>query len=188
MPLTTTSLLLIGGAAGVALALAALALRRSAHAASESQRVAAILAVARRYALGDLSRPAPDYGDDQLGSVARGMDQAVQELGRRVDSLARDRARMEAILSSMIEGVLVVDEQGRLQLDNDAARRILKLEQDAIDRPYVDAVTRASSTTSAGCWRAATPARLNSQSRATPPGPSSPRWPPSSPPAVAPCW
>ena len=140
MPLTTTSLLLIGGAAGVALALAALALRRSAHAASESQRVAVILAVARRYALGDLSRPAPDYGDDQLGSVARGMDQAVQELGRRVDSLARDRARMEAILSSMIEGVLVVDEQGRLQLVNDAARRILKLEQDAIDRPYVEAI------------------------------------------------
>ena len=140
MPLTTTSLLLVGFAAGVALALAALALRRSAHAASESQRVAAILAVARRYALGDLSRPAPDYGDDELGRVARGMDQAVQELGRRVDSLARDRARMEAILSSMIEGVLVVDGRGRLQLVNDAARRILKLEQDAIDRPYVEAI------------------------------------------------
>ena len=140
MPLTTTSLLLIGVAAGVALALAALALRRSAQAAGESQRVAAILAVARRYALGDLSRPAPDYGDDDVGSVARGMDQAVHELGRRVDSLARDRARMEAILSSMIEGVLVVDEQGRLQLVNDAARRILKLEQGAIDHSYVEAI------------------------------------------------
>ena len=140
MPLTTTSLLLIGVSAGVALALAALALRRLAQTASEGQRVSAILAVARRYALGDLSRPAPDYGDDGLGSVARGMDQAVQELGRRVDSLARDRARMEAILSSMIEGVLVVDEQGRLQLVNDAARRILKLEQGAIDHPYVEAI------------------------------------------------
>ena len=68
------------------------------------------------------------------------MDQAVQELGRRVDSLARDRARMEAILSSMIEGVLVVDEQGRLQLVNDAARRILKLEQGAINHSYVEAI------------------------------------------------
>jgi two-component system phosphate regulon sensor histidine kinase PhoR len=68
------------------------------------------------------------------------MDQAVQELGRRVESLARDRARMEAILSSMIEGVLVVDEQGRLQLVNDAARRILKLEQGAINHSYVEAI------------------------------------------------
>jgi two-component system phosphate regulon sensor histidine kinase PhoR len=140
MPHTTTTLLLLGVAAGVALAFAALALLRSSRAAGSGQRVNAILAVARRYALGDLSRPAPDYGDDDLGSVARGMDQAVQELGRRVESLARDRARMEAILSSMIEGVLVVDEQGRLQLVNDAARRILKLEQGAINHSYVEAI------------------------------------------------
>lgn len=140
MALTTTPLLLIGVAAGVALALAALALLRSSQAAAGHQRVAAIVAVARRYALGDLSRPAPDYGDDDLGSVARAMDQAVHELGRRVDSLARDRARMEAILSSMIEGVLVVDEQGRLQLVNDAARRILKLETGALNHSYVEAI------------------------------------------------
>jgi two-component system phosphate regulon sensor histidine kinase PhoR len=140
MHLSPTTLLLLGVAAGAALAFAALALFRSSQAAGSGQRVNAILAVARRYALGDLSRPAPDYGDDDLGSVARGMDQAVQELGRRVESLARDRARMEAILSSMIEGVLVVDEQGRLQLVNDAARRILKLEQGAINHSYVEAI------------------------------------------------
>jgi sensor histidine kinase regulating citrate/malate metabolism len=33
---------------------------------------------------------------------------------------------MEAILAEMVEGVIVVDPQGRLQLANDAARRILK--------------------------------------------------------------
>lgn len=140
MPLSTTTLLLLGAMAGVALAFAALALFRSSRAAGVNQRVSGIQAVARRYALGDLSRPAPDYGDDDLGSVARSMDQAVQELGRRVESLARDRARMEAILASMIEGVLVVDEQGRLQLVNDAARRILKLEQGAINHSYVEAI------------------------------------------------
>jgi two-component system phosphate regulon sensor histidine kinase PhoR len=68
------------------------------------------------------------------------MDQAAQELGRRVDHLTRDRARMAAILSSMIEGVLVVNEQGRLQLVNDAARRMLKLEQESLDRSYVEAI------------------------------------------------
>ena len=140
MPLTSTTLLLLGVAAGVVLAFAALALFRASQAAGVNQRVNAIQAVARRYALGDLSRPAPDYGDDGLGSVARSMDQAVQELGRRVESLARDRARMEAILASMIEGVLVVDEQGRLQLVNEAARRILKLEQGALNHSYVEAI------------------------------------------------
>ena len=133
-------LFVLAFAAGAIFALAALAWFRSSTEARQRQRVDTMLSVARRYTLGDLSRPAPDYGDDDLGSVARGMDQAVQELGRRLDILARDRARMEAILASMIEGVLVVNEQGRLQLVNDAARRILKLEKDSIDHSYVEAI------------------------------------------------
>jgi two-component system phosphate regulon sensor histidine kinase PhoR len=126
--------------AGLLTAAIALFLYRSSIIGRDKDRVSAILSVARRYQLGDLSRPAPDYGDDDLGSVARAMDLAVQQLGGRVDSLARDRARMEAILSSMIEGVLVVNHEGRLQLVNDAARRILKLENESLDRSYVEAI------------------------------------------------
>jgi two-component system phosphate regulon sensor histidine kinase PhoR len=127
-------------AAGALSAAVAVWLYRSSIVGRDRDRVAAILTVARRYLLGDLSRPAPDYGDDDLGSVARAMDQAVQELGRRVDGLTRDRSRMEAILASMIEGVLVVDEHGRLQLVNEAARRILKLERESLNRSYVEAI------------------------------------------------
>jgi two-component system, OmpR family, phosphate regulon sensor histidine kinase PhoR len=138
--LPTSLVIALAFAAGVLSAVAAVWMYRSTVAGRDNDRVAAILSVARRYLLGDLSRPAPDYGDDDLGSVARAMDQAVQELGRRVDGLTRDRARMEAILSSMIEGVLVVDEQGRLQLVNEAARRILKLERESLNRSYVEAI------------------------------------------------
>jgi two-component system, OmpR family, phosphate regulon sensor histidine kinase PhoR len=109
-------------------------------AAPLEQRVAAIRAVARRYAVGDLRRPLPDYGDDELGEVARAMDAAAQELGRRVDDLSRDRTRMVAILSSMVEGVLVVDDQGRLQHVNDAARRMLNIHHDAINHSYLEAI------------------------------------------------
>lgn len=125
---------------GAVTAIGVQALWQSSAAAHQRERVLAILAVAHRYALGDLSRRAPDYGDDDVGSVARSMDHAVQELGRRIDSLSRDRARMQAILASMSEAVLVVNEQGRLQLMNDAARRILKLETGAIDQSYVEAI------------------------------------------------
>src|SRR5207244_4551608 len=53
---------------------------------------------------------------------------------------ARDRARMEAILGGMIEGVIIVDPQGRLQLVNDAARRMLKLDDPGLGRPYVETI------------------------------------------------
>ena len=104
------------------------------------RRVREIETVARRYAIGDLSRPATDFGDDELGTAARALDAAVHHLGRRMDDLARDRARMEAILGSMVEGVLVVDAQGRLQHVNEAARRMLRLDHDALGRPYVEAL------------------------------------------------
>ncbi len=134
-----TQLLTVTGL-GLGGALVAAFLVSSALAAPLERRVAAIVAVARRYAVGDLQRPMPDYGDDEIGEVARAMDNAVQELGRRVDELSRDRTRMVAILSSMVEGVLVVDEQGRLQHVNDAARRMLRLDHDAINHSYVEAI------------------------------------------------
>jgi two-component system phosphate regulon sensor histidine kinase PhoR len=132
--LNTITLLGVGGAIVAAL------LVSSALAAPLERRTAAILEVARRYAVGDLQRPAPDYEDDEIGEIARAMDGAVRELGRRVDELARDRTRMVAILASMVEGVLVVDEQGRLQHVNDQARKMLRIDHEAINRTYFEAI------------------------------------------------
>ena len=105
-----------------------------------SRRVRAIAAVAERYAAGDLSRPARDYGNDEIGTVARALDESIREIGRRADELAADRARMEAILGGMIEAVLVVNGQGRLQLANAAARRMLRLQDSGEDRHYLEVV------------------------------------------------
>jgi two-component system, OmpR family, phosphate regulon sensor histidine kinase PhoR len=105
-----------------------------------SARLRAISAVAKRYAVGDLSRPAYDYGRDELGEVARVLDASVQELGKRLNELSRDRARMEAILSGMSEGVLVVDQAGRLQLVNRAAQLMLRVDESAIGRRYPEVI------------------------------------------------
>jgi two-component system, OmpR family, phosphate regulon sensor histidine kinase PhoR len=104
------------------------------------RRVQAIAGVAERYSSGDLSRSTYDYGEDELGLVARVMDDSVHELGRRLDELSRDRARMEAILSGMVEGVLVVDAQGRLQLVNQAAQAMLRVDPSATGRLYLEVI------------------------------------------------
>ncbi len=105
-----------------------------------SRRVRDIAAVARRYTTGDLTRATYDYGTDELGAVARALDTSVQELGTRLQELSRDRARMEAILTGMVEGVLVVDRAGRLQLVNRAAQQMLHVEPAAAGRPYVEVI------------------------------------------------
>jgi two-component system phosphate regulon sensor histidine kinase PhoR len=108
--------------------------------AALSRRVQAIAAVARRYAEGDLTRGTYDFGTDELGRVARVLDGSVQELARRVAEVSRQRARMEAILAGMSEGVLVVDGAGRLQLANAAAQSMLRIDGSAIGRQHVEVI------------------------------------------------
>jgi two-component system phosphate regulon sensor histidine kinase PhoR len=105
-----------------------------------ARRVQAIAAVAGRYSAGDLSRSTYDYGTDELGTVARALDASVQELGGRLEELSRDRARMGAILAGMVEGVLVVDRQGRLQLVNRAAQDMLRVDASASGRSYLEVI------------------------------------------------
>jgi two-component system phosphate regulon sensor histidine kinase PhoR len=89
------------------------------------RRLTTVIRIARHYASADLPRWPGDYGDDDVGQIVRAMDQAVQEQRRRLADLGRHRVRMEAILSEMAEGVMIVDRQGRIQLINEVARRLL---------------------------------------------------------------
>jgi len=105
-----------------------------------ARRLRAIDERARRYAQGDLSRSIPDYGQDEIGSVARMLDSLTHDLANRLAGLEADRARMAAILSGMIEGVLVVNAHGRLQLANEAARRMLRIDDAVEGRHYPEIV------------------------------------------------
>ena len=70
---------------------------------------------------------------------ARAIAESAQ-LMRRVTELDTDLARMSALLLGMAEGVLLVDADGRLRLVNDAARRMLNLDNSLTGRHYVEAV------------------------------------------------
>jgi two-component system phosphate regulon sensor histidine kinase PhoR len=105
-----------------------------------SRRLRSIEERAQRYAAGNFARTLPDYGQDEIGAVARILDSLTHDLAARLAGLEADRARMAAILSGMIEGVLVVNEHGRLQLANDAARRMLRIEEGVEGRHYPEIV------------------------------------------------
>ena len=103
------------------------------------RRVQEIASVARGH-MGDNPGAGTDYGTDELATVARVLDSTIQELSRRVGELSRDRARSEAILTGMVEGVLVVSSDGRLQLVNRAAQEMLRVDQDITGRPYLEVI------------------------------------------------
>ena len=105
-----------------------------------ARRIRAIQERATRYSAGNFAPTVPDYSQDEIGTVARMLDSLTRDLAARLTGLEADRARMAAILSGMVEGVLVVNEHGRLQLANDAARRMLQIDSAAEGRQYPEIV------------------------------------------------
>ncbi len=71
-----------------------------------------IQSVAEAIAQGDFTRRAPLVGRDEVASVALATHRMADELAARLDSFRAESSKLEAILSSMREGVVAVDRDG----------------------------------------------------------------------------
>jgi two-component system phosphate regulon sensor histidine kinase PhoR len=84
--------------------------------------------------------PLPD-ADDELGSLARSLNSTASQLHDLVDRLNLESARREAILTSMVEGVLAVDQDLRITFYNTSFARVIGLRAGIPERaPLVDVV------------------------------------------------
>jgi len=101
-----------------------------------ARRVQAMAGAARAFKAGDLAPVPRDFGTDELGSVAHTLDDVARELSRRVGDLSQDRARIDAIVAGMVEGVLVVDNEGHIQRLNAAARQMLGVGEAVMGKPF----------------------------------------------------
>jgi two-component system, OmpR family, phosphate regulon sensor histidine kinase PhoR len=76
---------------------------------------------AERFASGDFSGRLPAEGTAEMGALAETMNTMAAQLEDRLRVLAGERNEREAVLSSMTEGVLAVDTDGRVLSLNRAA-------------------------------------------------------------------
>ena len=107
-----------GAALALAMVIAYLFSRRFARRIRHLQSFAEHLVETR--ALRDLP---PDV-DDELGALARSLNRMTAQLRDSLDRLSLESARREAILSSMVEGVLAVDQQMRITFCNESFARV----------------------------------------------------------------
>ncbi|MBZ5544538.1 MAG: PAS domain-containing protein [Acidobacteriia bacterium] len=63
--------------------------------------------------------------EDELGALARSLDRMATQLRELVDRLSLESARREAILASMVEGVLAVDNELRVTFCNQSFARVV---------------------------------------------------------------
>jgi two-component system phosphate regulon sensor histidine kinase PhoR len=94
---------------------------------SFTRRIRRIETFATELVRGDFSGTLEVEADDELGSVARSLHGMAEQFRGMLDTLSAEGARRQAILASMVEGVLAVDRQMRVTFYNDALARALRL-------------------------------------------------------------
>jgi two-component system phosphate regulon sensor histidine kinase PhoR len=84
---------------------------------------------AERLAEGDSSAQLPPIKRDEVGQLTRAFSHMAKQLSGKVAEQARERGRLLAVLESMVDGVLITDEGGRVRLLNRAAAWLLDTDE-----------------------------------------------------------
>ncbi|MCL4813811.1 MAG: PAS domain-containing protein [Vicinamibacteraceae bacterium] len=93
-----------------------------------------------RFVGGEFGHRLGHTAPDSLRPLARALDESFATLGHRIRNLERARAQLEAVLAGMVEGVVVVNGAGRVQLVNEAAHQMLRLADPVVGRNYLELI------------------------------------------------
>jgi len=108
-----------------------------------SSRLTGLTLAAKRMAGGDLKVRARLPGAGELSQLGDALDQLARNLSSTLGDLRQERDRIAGILSSMEEGVLFLDEAGKVALVNPALRKMLLLSGDPVGRSLLEVVRHA---------------------------------------------
>ncbi len=89
--------------------------------------------VARNLAKSYRTEALPISNHDELSLLGRQLNQLAARLQDRILALESERAKVSAILDSMVEGVIALDPQGKILVTNPSACRILNLIDEKVE-------------------------------------------------------
>jgi two-component system, OmpR family, phosphate regulon sensor histidine kinase PhoR len=108
-----------------------------------SRPLGAMTETATRLAQGDFDVPIEEGGPDDFGVLWRALKSLAMQLKARIGELVAERDRLSAILAGMVEGVLVIDEGGRVIVENPAVATILGTKTPSVGRTLDEAIPHA---------------------------------------------
>lgn len=92
-----------------------------------SKPLAEMVKIAKAMATGDFSRKPSIRSKDEIGDLAAVLSYMSDEIKSEIEKVKQESTKLDAVLSSMFEGIMVVDEKGRILLMNPSLRRLFLL-------------------------------------------------------------
>lgn len=89
-------------------------------------------AIAKKMAEGDIHQRVQITGADEIGQLAISFDAMALQIEKMLSEIAEDRDRVETILATMADGIIIVDNTGRIVLFNRASEGIFRRETSTV--------------------------------------------------------
>lgn len=86
--------------------------------------------IADRLMKGDFSRKAIVHSNDEAGDLAKAINNMADEIGSKIDNISKEKSKLEAILSSMFEGIMLTNRKGEIILTNPALQKLFFIGSD----------------------------------------------------------
>lgn len=99
---------------------------------------------AQRVARGELVEIASPTRQDEVGQLQQSIQQMAYHLRAQINDLSTERSKLEAVLSNMTDGIIIVDPEGVVQLTNPAAARLFGAEAGEMAMPAPDGLVGRS--------------------------------------------
>jgi two-component system phosphate regulon sensor histidine kinase PhoR len=130
--------MIVGGAGVAALVAILLVLQIS---RSTTEPLKKLTQMSKGIARGEFDQKIQITSRDEAGELAEAFNLMAARLKEMVTVLTNERDKMAAILSTMGDGILVVDSESRVTMVNRAAEKLLKLSEDeAVGHTFIEVV------------------------------------------------
>ncbi len=102
--------------------------------------------VSRAIASGDFSRKPSVRSDDEVGDLARAITHMSNEIKSKITDIEQEKARLDAVIAHMFEGIMLVNDKGLVMLMNPALRKMFLLDAAPENRHAIDVIRNTALT------------------------------------------
>lgn len=105
-----------------------------------SRPLSQMASIAKSMAQGDFSLKPSVYSTDEIGDLAIAFTHMSDEINKRIEEIRQESTKLDAVLSSMFEGIMVVDPYGEIVLMNPSLRKIFFVDNNPLGRRPIEAI------------------------------------------------
>ncbi|MBI5213565.1 MAG: HAMP domain-containing protein [Nitrospirae bacterium] len=105
-----------------------------------SKPLSEMSAIAEKLATGDFSRKAIIHSNDEMGDLAKALNNMADEISVKVKHISSEKAKLEAVLSSMFEGIMLTNERGEILLLNPSVRKLFLIDSSPEGRKPLEVI------------------------------------------------